>query len=132
VAKIRAVDRTVADGSVIATKPNPTRKKIWSPMENSNSNNKLFGLLSYILAPLVGAIVMLTDMKNDAWLKRHAVQSIAIGVIGIILGFVGSFLLCIPNIILLVMQIIWGVNAYQGKEVTIPVITDFCKNQGWI
>jgi hypothetical protein len=25
-----------------------------------------------------------------------------------------------------------AVKAYQGEWVTVPLLTDFCKNQGWI
>jgi hypothetical protein len=28
-------------------------------------------------------------------------------------------------------MIYWGIQAYQGNYVTIPVITDFVKKQGW-
>jgi uncharacterized membrane protein len=34
-------------------------------------------------------------------------------------------------VIVLVAQIYWGYKAYQGEYVTIPVVTDFVKNQGW-
>jgi uncharacterized membrane protein len=104
---------------------------------SDNSNDKLFGLLSYLLAPIVGIIILVSDsMKNNPVLKKHAVQSIALSVaIGIIFfvvslvtfGFGGCLfpIFAIP-------AIIYGIQAYQGKDVTIPVVTDFCKKQGWI
>lgn len=34
--------------------------------------------------------------------------------------------------ILFLVMIYWGIKAYQGEYVTIPVITDFIKKQGWV
>jgi hypothetical protein len=31
----------------------------------------------------------------------------------------------------LLIQLYWAYQAYQGKIVTIPLLTDFIKNQGW-
>jgi hypothetical protein len=37
-------------------------------------------------------------------------------------------LICIAGFI---FEIIWGLAANRGEYVTIPVITDLCKKQGW-
>jgi hypothetical protein len=31
-----------------------------------------------------------------------------------------------------IYAIFLGIKAYGGNEVEVPVITNFCKNQGWI
>jgi uncharacterized protein len=97
------------------------------------SDDKLWALLAYLLTPLVPIIIMLMeDKKNRPFLKAHNGQALVIGVIQIILWSL-SFT-CITGIIalvILVAQIYWAVQAYQGNLVTIPVITDFVKNQGW-
>lgn len=102
-------------------------------MENTN-NNKLIALASYILAPIVGIIVLLTDMKNDAALKNHAVQSIALSVVMFIVAIILTVTVvgaCLTPL-LIVPGIIYGVMAYQGKDVNIPVVSDFVKKQGWV
>jgi len=97
------------------------------------SDDKLWALLAYLLTPLVPIIIMLMeDKKNRPFLRAHNGQALVIGVIQIILWSL-SFT-CITGIIalvILVAQIYWAVQAYQGNMVTIPVITDFVKNQGW-
>jgi uncharacterized protein len=97
------------------------------------SDDKLWALLAYLLTPLIPIIIMLMeDKKNRPFLKAHNGQALVIGVIQIILWSL-SFT-CITGIIalvILVAQIYWAVQAYQGNLVTIPVITDFVKNQGW-
>ncbi len=101
---------------------------------SSDSNAKLMALLAYVIAPIGGIIILLMDtMKNDPVLRKHAVQSIAFSVPIIILSVVLSFVfigVCI-GLIGWIIQVYWGIQAYQGKDVTIPVVTDFCKKQNW-
>ena len=101
---------------------------------SSDSNAKLMALLAYVIAPIGGIIILLMDtMKNDPVLRKHAVQSIAFSVPIIILSVVLSFVfigVCI-GLIGWIIQVYWGIQAYQGKDVTIPVVTDFCKKQKW-
>jgi uncharacterized membrane protein len=98
------------------------------------SDDKLWALLTYILSPLVPIIILLMeDKKNRPFLKAHNMQALVLGVIEVILSIVIGWTvvgLCLPAILWIVM-IYWGVQAYQGKYVTIPVVTDFCKKQGW-
>ncbi len=100
---------------------------------SSADNNKLFGALTYPI-PIIGIIALVSDsMKNDPVLRRHSVQSLALGVVLVL----GSFILGLIPIVGCFVPFLWLVTfyyayqAYQGKEVTIPVITDFCKKQGW-
>ncbi|HEY3289275.1 MAG TPA: hypothetical protein VGK87_04020, partial [Anaerolineae bacterium] len=99
-------------------------------------NAKLMGLLAYIIAPIGGIIILVSEnMKNDPVLKKHAIQ----GIIAVIVASVIFFLLsaitlgigaCLAWVVYIPL-IIWGIQAYQGKDVNIPVITDFGKKQGW-
>ena len=92
-----------------------------------NDTDKLWALLSMIFAPLVGIIALLIeDKKSRPFIKYYAVQSIILGVLSILLSGV-----CI-GVIVWVYGIYIGIKAYGGEYVQIPVITDFCKGQGWI
>jgi uncharacterized membrane protein len=104
-------------------------------MEN-NSNDKLLSALTYPL-PIIGIIILISDsMKNNPLLRTHGVQSIALGVV----LFVGTLVLqilpligqCIVPLIALAITLYYAYQAYQGKDVNIPIVTDFCKNQKWI
>jgi uncharacterized membrane protein len=106
-----------------------------TPMEpEATSDDKLWALLAYIFTPIVPIIILLMeDKKNRPFLRAHNAQALAVGVINVILGVVLSWTLvlaCVPLIIWFVC-IYWGVQAYNGKMVQIPVVTDFVKNQGW-
>jgi len=98
------------------------------------SDDKLWAMLAYVFSPIVPVIIFLMeDKKNRPFLKAHNAQALVVGVVNIILGFVLGFtiiLACVPFFIWFLF-IYWGVQAYQGKYITIPVVTDFVKNQGW-
>ncbi len=103
------------------------------PAETTN-DDRLWALLSYLLMPLIPIIVLLMeDKKNRPFIKAHAVQALALG---IALVVVGTLLALIP-IVQCIVPLIWiipiyyGIKAYRGEYVTIPVITNFVKNQGW-
>ncbi len=93
----------------------------------SGSDNKILMLLTYIFSPLIPVVLLLLeDKKNDPNLRIHIFQSLILGLLSMVtypvlgLGF-----------IVFIYSVYIGFQAYNGTNVTIPVITDFCKNQGW-
>jgi len=104
--------------------------------QDVTSDDKLWSLLAYILSPLVPVIILLMeDKKNRPFIKAHNIQALAFGLAYIILGsiiavFTLGFGSCLIPL-LWILSIYWGIQAYQGKYVTIPVITNFVKKQGW-
>jgi len=95
--------------------------------EEITQDDKLWALLSYIFCPLIGIVVLLIeDKKNRPFLKYNAVVSIILGILFIVLS---SF--CI-GILVWFYAIYLGIKSYQGEWVTVPVISDFVKNQGWV
>jgi len=109
-----------------------TEEKVIDP--NITSDDKLWALLSYLFSPIIPIVVLLMeDKKNRPWLKRHAVQALvftlAVGLIsGILAIVIIGFLVAIAGF---VMSILYAIKAYNGEEVTIPVITNFIKKQNW-
>lgn len=99
---------------------------VGTPGGEITQDDKLWALLSYILAPLVGIIVLLIeDKKNRPFLKYNAVVSIVLGVLGILLSW-----LCI-GILIWFYSIYLGIKSYQGEWVEVPIVSDFVRNQGW-
>lgn len=98
-------------------------------------DDKLWALLSWIFAPLVPIIVLLLeDKKARPFIKYNAMQALVLSVVGYVVSSVLSFIVigCFVGIAVLVYMIYLAIQSYQGNWVTIPVVTDFCKNQGWI
>ena len=98
------------------------------------SDDKLWALLCYILTPIVPIIVLLMeDKKNRPFIKAHAMQALVFGIVYEVIGGVTSAIfigLCILPLGFIAC-VYWGIKAYQGNYVNIPVITNFVKNQGW-
>jgi uncharacterized membrane protein len=103
------------------------------PMEVTN-DDKLWALLAYVLTPIVPVIIMLMeDKKNRPFLRAHNAQALAVGVINLLIGVLLSWtvvLACVP-LLIWIACIYWGIQAYNGKLVEIPVVTNFVKQQGW-
>ncbi len=97
------------------------------------SDDKLWALLAYILTPIVPIIILLMeDKKNRPFLRAHDGQALAIGVVQVILLALSfTCITAILSLVLFIGQIYWGIQAYNGKYVTIPWLTDFVKRQGW-
>jgi uncharacterized membrane protein len=92
------------------------------------SDDKLWALLSYLFPIIAVVLLFMEDKKNRPFIKFHAVQAIAVTVA---LTIISAVTLGCGGILFLVM-IWWGIEAYQGKMVEIPFITNFIKNQGWV
>jgi uncharacterized membrane protein len=99
------------------------------------SDDKLWAMLAYILTPLIPVIILfMEDKKNRPFIKAHNAQALVIGVVLWIINAILTPVLglgCITSILTLILVIYFGIQAYNGKTVTIPVVTDFVKNQGW-
>ena len=99
------------------------------------SDDKLWAALAYIFTPLIPIIILLiADKKDRPFLKAHNMQALIWGVALYVIGAITSPLVglgCLIWLVGIVLQIYWAYQAYQGKLVTIPILTDFVKNQGW-
>ena len=102
-------------------------------------DDKLWGLLSWL--PWVGWILaiialVIEPQKNRPFVRHHAIQSLAVNVVLSVLMIVLSIVTL--GICALIFPLLWlaliypAVKAYQGELIELPVVTDFCKNQGWI
>ncbi len=97
------------------------------------SDDKLWCALSYVFSPLIPIILLLMeDKKARPFIKYHAVQSLAIGVIMIILVPIVAVPTFGCGSLLWFLMFYWAYKAYQGLTFEIPIITNFIKSQGWV
>jgi uncharacterized protein len=105
-----------------------------TPAPEITSDDKLWALLAYVLSPIVPIIILLMqDKKDRPFIRYHNVQALVLGIVNLILAIVLGwtvFLSCIPFAIWVVM-VYWGIKAYGGEYVVVPVVTNFVQNQGW-
>lgn len=110
--------------------PPPFYPQNLQPQEDSD---KIVAALAYIFCPILGIIMLVTDMKNKPFLKFHAYQSITFGVALVILWIIASFLSvfligCLIMPVLLVAQFYYAYVAYSKGVFTIPLVTDLTAN----
>ena len=97
-------------------------------------DDRLWAMLAYILSPLVPIIILLIEEKKDRpFIKAHNMQALVLGLVSVVIATLLGWLvipLCL-NLGIFIYAIYLGIQAFQGKMVTIPVITDLVKGQGW-
>lgn len=90
------------------------------------ADDKLWALLGWLIWPIALIVLLMDDKKSRPFLKYNAVQALAVWIVAMVLSFI-----CI-GVVAIIYAIVLGIQAYQGKWVTVPVITDLCKKQKWI
>lgn len=96
------------------------------------SDDKLWAALAYVFSPIVPIILLLMEEKKARpFIKAHNIQALVTGVvIEIVILILAAFTFGCVSLLWIIM-LVWAYKAYKGEYVTIPVVTDFVKNQGW-
>jgi uncharacterized membrane protein len=98
------------------------------------NDDKLWAALAYVFTPIVPIILLLMEeKKNRPFIRAHNAQALAWGVVFYIIVTVTSFVVigvCIWPLGV-ILELYWAYQAYQGKLIEIPVISNFVKQQGW-
>ena len=95
-------------------------------------DDKLWALLAWVFTPLVPIVILLLEDKKDRpFIKEHNMQALVWGVAMVLVTALTSFLCGLPGLAMWLAAVYWGWQAYQGKSVQVPVLTDFVREQGW-
>jgi uncharacterized membrane protein len=92
-------------------------------------DDRLFAALAYAFSPLMPILILFVqDKKDRPFVRAHNVQALIAGSL--------LWLLAVPatlgcGTIAWLIMLYWAYQAYQGKYVTIPFITEFVKGQNW-
>lgn len=92
-------------------------------------DDKLWALLSWLFWPVALVMLFMEDKKARPFIKYNAVLSLAFTVPMYVLGTITVGCLAVVGVI---YTIVLAIQSFQGKWVTVPVLTDFVKKQGWI
>ncbi len=91
----------------------------------AKQGKNLLYVVAYLLTWLTGLIVYLTSKKGDTRTRFHALQAIFLGIIILILAFIP--LINILGVVLWIIGIIVGVIAYNGRDISLPIIGDWAR-----
>ncbi len=101
----------------------------------TSSDDRLWGLLSFLLTPLVPIIaILMEDKKNRPFIKHNAISALLLGVAEVVLGGILGLIPIIQCFVplLWIINIIYALKANKGEYVDVPVLTAFARNQGWL
>ena len=101
-----------------------------APAGEPSSNAKLIALLGWIFAPLGIIAIFIDEYKNDRWVRSNVIQAAALWLAGYVIGFVLSFVVIGIFVfpIVFIIQIIFGIQAFGGKDVQVPVVYGVVKS----
>lgn len=95
------------------------------PSSSNQSQNGLMAVLSYF--GILVLIPLLTDAKNDPFVKFHIKQ----GLVLLIAYVIGGFVMWVPiigwllGVVLFIFFLMGIINAASGKQTPLPVIGQF-------
>lgn len=111
-----------------------------TPSAPTDQSNRLLGALAYPIW-IIALIIILTDMKKDPFMRHHGwtglfwgitwfVIYVALSILGNI-PFLGWILVIVTGPLLwlawLILSIYYAIQAYNGREVSIPLVSDWAK-----
>jgi uncharacterized membrane protein len=106
------------------------------PGSEISSDDKLWSLLGYIIWIIALVVLLMEDKKKRPFIKFHAVQSLVLWVVLMVIYFIGTAItlgfggLCLWIIFLIPL---WpAIDSYGGHYTNLPIITDFIKGQKWV
>jgi len=100
--------------------------------EGGSSDANVLAAASYLLGMLTGVAVYLIE-KEDKFIRFHAVQSILLGCVVILVGFllvisiIGILILPIYFIVSFILWVIMMYKAYNGERFKLPYLGDYAE-----
>jgi len=100
------------------------------------SDDKLWAALGYPIFIIAIIVLLMEEKKARPFIKFHAIQAIAFNIVLWVIYFIisavtlGFGAICFPIFWLITLWPAW--EAYQGKYLELPVITNFIKKQNWV
>jgi uncharacterized membrane protein len=114
-------------------KQSASKEAAANPPAENKKDAKAKNIGMAVIAYILFFVPLLTDAKDDPFVKFHVKQGLVLFIAGIILSIVGGmpiirYFSWLLNIAVLVFVIIGIMNALNGKEEPLPVIGQFAEN----
>jgi len=92
--------------------------------------------LAYVLGVMSGLVVLMVE-KDDAYVRYHALQSVALSVVWLggwlvlmVIPVVGWILLPFWGLLMFVLWLVAIVKAWQGERFRLPIIGEYVAKYG--
>jgi uncharacterized membrane protein len=115
-----------------------TTKKVTTTKSSSSNSDDILAVVAYLT--IAGWIVtfLLNRDKNNSFVRYHEKQSLAVGLIGLliaatagIVGYLpfGSLVISLASLFVLVLAILGIINALNTKKEPLPVIGKYAEEK---
>jgi len=115
-------------GKITPHQPHDREVSRMQPMQSDES--RLVAALGYPLWP-VALIVLFTDMKQNRFVRTHAIQALGYAVAWVVVYLAmlvipgGYFLVWLLSLAWFVLALLYAYRAYQGEVFSIPIVGQF-------
>lgn len=107
--------------------------------QSTQSNEKMMGALAYLLGPITGIILLVTEKKNP-YVRFHAMQStvvfgalfvlsLVLGIVPVIGWIIGVILSPIITIVSFILWVVLMWKAYSGEKYKVPYFGELSEKQ---
>ena len=103
--------------------------------QGTKSDNNLLGILCYFLGWVTGVILWFSIPKSRKFIRFHAMQSIVVSVVIMVIiillawiPIIGWIISGLVGLLAFVLWIVLMVKAYQGQMYKLPVIGNLADN----
>ena len=108
-------------------------------MAEGNTNEKMMGAVAYLLGPITGIVLLLTEKKN-AYVRFHAMQStilfgafflfnVVLGIIQILGWIIALIISPLLGIVSFVLWLFLMWKAYNGEKYKLPYFGNLAEKQ---
>jgi len=99
----------------------------------ASDTSKLLAAFGYIVGIVAVIAILIEPYKDEKFVKFHAVQALALWVVGIVISFVsiipiiGWIVAFVGGIAVFIFAIMAAIKAFQGEYYEMPVVYGFVK-----
>lgn len=108
-------------------------------MAEGNTNEKMMGAVAYLLGPITGIVLLLTEKKN-AYVRFHAMQStvlfgafflfnVVLGIIPVLGWIIALIISPLLGIVSFVLWLFLMWKAYNGEKYKLPYFGNLAEKQ---
>ena len=90
-------------------------------------DDRVLYIFTYLLTWISGLMVFITVGQSNKRMKFHAIQAVLLGIVTFIIAWIPFPFLYLVGFLLWLYGIYVGVVAYNGRDISMPVIGDYAK-----
>jgi uncharacterized protein len=97
------------------------------------NDDKLWAALAYIFPIIAPVLIYLMEEKRERpFIRAHAAQALVSGIILVVISPILLIATLGIGLLAYLIMVYWAFQAYHGRDIEIPFITQWVKDKGWV